>query len=154
MISLRNLFRAFLVIALLQLSWVAAALVPVEWFWFDPSDYYVSDGTADQVPTITFGRSIKRETVMSYHVTVRRVGETHSGVIVCDPTGGPFPYRPDAKLPKVIDLVWWSGGDSRCWPLTPGNYVSVTCWTAVEPFYGLVPPKTVCRRSNVFTIRP
>lgn len=140
--------------SLLLVLWMGLAFVPVQWVWFDPEDYFVSDGTPDSVPLITFDRVIRREVKMTYHVSIRSLGPNGgAGRITCDPTNGPFTYRPNAELPDPITLDWWTGGDDRCWPQEPGTYVSETCWTVVSPFWGLVPPKSVCRKSNVFTIR-
>jgi len=86
---------------------------------------------------------------MSYQVVIRDI---QTGVGVCDPRSNPFTYVPHAKLPAVIDLVWWTGGDTRCWPRTPGVYVMETCWTIVAPLWGLLPKKIVCRESNPFTV--
>jgi len=139
--------------SLLLIGWLALVFVPVQWVWFDPGDYFVSDGARDRVPTVTFERIIRRKVLMTYHVSIRSLGNGETaGRVVCDPTNGPFHYRPTAVLPQEIDLVWWTGGDDRCWPREPGTYTSETCWTVIKPFWGIVPPKTVCRRSNTFTI--
>ena len=123
--------------------------VPLNWLWFDPGAVVVSDGSKDREPTLLFDRVIKRETKMSYHVTVRDAADFS---VVCDAQSGPFTYRPDATLPKPITITWWSGGDDTCWPLEPGIYVMETCWEAHRPFWGSVPPKTICRISNPFRI--
>jgi hypothetical protein len=149
----RRVARVVDYLSLVLVGWMGLAFVPVEWVWFDPEDYFVSNGTKDSVPIVTFDRVIKREVKMTYHVSIRSLGAGGvSGRVVCDPTNGPFTYRPTAELPEEIDLVWWTGGDDRCWPQEPGTYTSETCWTVVSPFWGLVPPKTTCRRSNTFTI--
>lgn len=150
----RVMVRSADYLSLILLAWLGLALVPVEWVWFDPEDYFVSDGTRQTVPIVTFDRVIKREVLMTYHVSIRSLGNGHDGgQVMCDPTNGPLTYRPTAVLPERIDLIWWTGGDERCWPQEPGTYTSETCWTVVRPFWGLVPPKTVCRRSNTFTVR-
>lgn len=130
-------------------AYFAAATIPATWLWFDPDTPIVADTTTEAAPVIGFDRQIKRETRISYTVTMRR---TAGLTMLCDPTGGPFTYRPDATLPEVIDLVWWTGGDSRCWPQEAGTYLMETCWTVVRPFWGLVPPKTVCRTSPPFRV--
>lgn len=140
-------------VSLVLVGWMGLAFVPVEWVWFDPAEYFVSDGTRESIPIVTFERVIKREVLMTYHVSIRSLGTGgNSGRVVCDPTNGPFTYRPTSELPEEIDIVWWTGGDDRCWPQEAGTYTSETCWTVVSPFWGLVPPKTTCRRSNTFTI--
>ncbi len=147
---MKRFFRAVDLLSLALVAWVALSLVPVNWVWFDPGDVFISDGARDQVPVVTFDRTIRRPVLMRYQVTIRSVDGNR---VVCDPTGGPFTYRPNAQMPEPADLVWWTGGDKRCWPREPGSYVAETCWTVERPFWGLVPPKIICRRSNVFTVR-
>lgn len=146
---MKHILRAFDLLSLALVAWVALALVPVNWVWFAPGELFISDGSIDQVPEITFERVIKREVRMTYQVVIRSLDGNR---VVCDPKNGPFSYQPDAKLPEHADLIWWTGGDDRCWPREPGSYVAETCWTVVRPFWGVVPPKTICRRSNMFTV--
>ncbi|EEX09637.1 conserved hypothetical protein [Ruegeria lacuscaerulensis ITI-1157] len=147
---MKRILRTADILSLILVGWMGLAFVPVNWVWFDPGDVFISDGSRDRVPEITFDRVIKRKVEMTYQVVIRSLD---GNTVVCDPKNGPFPYRPDAKLPEHPDLVWWTGGDERCWPREPGSYIADTCWTVVRPFWGLVPPKTICRRSNVFTVR-
>lgn len=147
----RRTIRFIDLAAVLLLIWTGLALVPATWFWFQPGPVVVSDSVGGAAPVLGFERTIKRSVQMSYQVTIRKM---RSKSPVCDPQRGPFTYRPDAELPDPIDLVWWSGADVRCWPQEPGTYIAETCWTVVSPFYGLVPPKTVCRESNPFTVHP
>ena len=148
---MRRVIRLVDGLALLFVAWAALAMVPVEWVWFNPGNPVVSDSTTKIAPSVDFSRVIKRPTVMSYGIVIRNVSQA---TVVCDPDGGPFTYRPEATLPEGVDLVWWTGGDDRCWPRDVGTYIMETCWTVKHPFYGIVPPKTVCRESNTFTIFP
>lgn len=147
--ALRRVVRVFDWVALVLVAWAGLAMIPAQALWFDPGDVVVSSSDIDHPPVIFFEREIKRPARISYSIVVRVIG-TQSPV--CAPTVGPFEYRPDATLPDPIDLVWWTGGDDRCWPRDPGEYIMETCWTVVSPFWGAVPPKTVCRTSNPFTI--
>ena len=137
--------------AMIFVLWGVLALVPVQWVWFAPGAVVISDTAGDAPPGVEFSRAIKRDVQMSYQVTIRKM---RSKGVVCDPHRGPFTYHADAQLPEPIDLVWWSGADQRCWPQEPGTYIAETCWTVVRPFWGLVPPKTICRMSNPFTVLP
>lgn len=147
---MRRAFRLADLLSLVLIGWMAAALVPLEWLWFDPGQVVVSNGTKESVPAIQFDRRILRPTLMRYQVVIRGLGHSH---VVCDPASEAFTYQPSAKLPEDLRLHdYWTGGDPQCWPLEPGEYVMETCWTAPRPFWGLVPPKTACRTSNAFTI--
>lgn len=139
------------VAAIICVLWGALAMVPATWLWFSPGHVVIADSSGNHPPVVEFERHIKRDVQMSYQVTIRKM---RSKSPVCDPQRGPFTYRTDAELPELIDLIWWSGADVRCWPREPGTYIAETCWTVVRPFLGIVPPKTVCRESNPFTVLP
>lgn len=132
-------------VSVILVIWLGLVLVPVQWVWFNPVAYFVADSSVDTPPKVEFERTIKRDVTMTYSVVIRRVGNRNA---VCDPVRGPFTYRTDADMPHDADLVWWTGGDERCWPREVGSYLSETCWTVVNPFWGLVPPKTVCVKGN------
>lgn len=144
-----RIIRTVDLLSVLLLLWMAAAAIPLHWFWFDPGQVYVSDTTPDTPPAISFTREIKRPIKMRYQVVIR---EMNSRRVVCDADGGPFTYSPDADLPDDLDIVWWSGGDPTCWPQVAGTYIMETCWTAPNLFFGLVPAKTTCRDSNPFSV--
>lgn len=131
------------------LIYAMLSMVPPTWFWFDPGTPYVADSTTEAAPEVGFGRSIKQDVLIRYGVTIRRA---EGLTVVCDPQSSAFTYQKDATLPDHIDLVWWTGGDNRCWPREVGTYIMETCWTVVRPFWGVVPPKTVCRTSPPFRI--
>lgn len=149
--SKRRAFRLIDWVALMMLLWAGLAAVPATWLWFSPGPVVISDSAESTPPVVDFERVIHRNTRMSYQVVIRRMATKEP---VCDPQRGPFTYRTDASTPERIDLVWWSGADARCWPREPGTYIAETCWTVTQPFWGIVPPKTVCRTSNPFTIFP
>lgn len=137
------------IVAIAFVAWGALFAIPGELIWFDPQEVIISDSRIENPPTVSFKRDIKRDVKMKYQVVIR---ELRSKVPVCDPTRGPFTYRTDSELPTPINLIWWTGADERCWPREEGTYIAETCWTIVEPFWGLVPPKSVCRDSNPFSI--
>lgn len=145
---MKRLARYIDIFGAFALLWLVLSLLPLS-LWFDPGQVRVSNGSAEREPVILFSRDIKRNVRMQYQVVVRKMG---SKTAVCDPKRGPFTYRSDAHLPDTITLTWWTGGDDRCWPQPPGDYILETCWTMPAPFWGFVPAKTVCRDSNPFTI--
>lgn len=142
---MRRILRITDAISLVLVIWLGLVLVPVQWVWFDPGPYFVADSSVEEPPRVEFERKIKRDVQMTYSVVIRKVGSRDA---VCDPVRGPFTYEKAAAMPHDADLVWWTGGDKRCWPREVGSYLSETCWTVVRPFWGLVPPKTVCERGN------
>ncbi len=130
-------------------GWMALALVPLGWFWYEPGQVVISNSSVENPPKVDFTRSIRRSVIMKYQVVIRDIERNQ---VVCDPASEPFTYKPTAKFPDDADLVWWTGGDDRCWPREAGTYIAETCWTATHLFWGLIPDKTVCRTSNPFTI--
>lgn len=146
--SRRKTFRLLDALASIAIVWAAMAMVPADWFWFDPGRVIVADSDGHTPPEVSFTRHIKQDSRMKYQVVIREVG----GSVVCDPASAAFTYRKDATLPDHIDLVWWTGGDKRCWPRQSGTYLMETCWTLVSPFWGLVPPKPICRESPPFRV--
>lgn len=146
----RKLFKLADGLSLVLVVWLLAAIIPLGWFWYVPGQVVVSNSSLEVPPRIQFERVIKRPVLMKYQVVVRDIERNE---VVCDPASEPFTYSPTSKLPENADLVWWTGGDARCWPRVAGTYVMETCWTATHVVWGLVPDKTVCRTSNTFEIR-
>ena len=147
---MRRFVRLVDVICVLLVVGALMRLTPLSWFWFDPGQVIVGNGTVSYVPRIEFDREIKRPTLMRYQIVIRNL---NTGNIVCDPQSAEFTYRPNARSPDEILLhEYWTGGNRRCWPLKPDTYIMETCWTAPDTFWGLAGSKTVCRLSNPFTI--
>ncbi|WP_299663822.1 hypothetical protein [uncultured Ruegeria sp.] len=137
------------ILSLVFIAWVGVTLIPLGWFWYDPGQVVISNSSIENPPRVDFSRKISRPVIMKYQVIIRDI---ERNAVVCDPASEPFTYSPDARFPDDADLVWWTGGDDRCWPREPGTYIAETCWTATHLFWGLIPDKTVCRTSNPFTI--
>ncbi len=129
--------------------WLVLGLVPASWFGYIPKQVVVTNGSADTVPVVNLERTIWRDVRQKYTVVVRELTTLRA---VCDPQSGVFTYKRQPNGVISGDIVWWSGGDDRCWPLDPGEYIMETCWTVTRPFYGLVWPKSQCLTSNPFTI--
>lgn len=145
----RSIAKIVDLMSLTVVAWMGLTLTPVEWFWFDPGHVIISNSSVEKAPKVAFNRKIHRPVLMKYQVVIRDI-ERNS--VVCDPSSEPFTYSSTAQLPDDADLVWWTGGDDRCWPQEPGTYIAETCWTATHILWGLIPDKTVCRTSNPFTI--
>lgn len=122
-------------------------------FWYTIGTIFVEDsvqGRGDKV-RLEYSGVIHRPANIKYNVTVRNF-RTHQ--IVSDYSSGVIPYTPNSTRPVPITFGWWSPNSPRLYNLEPGRYVMSTCWTIVEPFWGIVPPKSACAESNVFTIYP
>lgn len=81
---------------------------------------------------IDFDRSIYMPIVMGFTV---RVQEDVAGGYrqFCKMSSPPFQYQPDAVLPDVIDMVWWS--DGKCPDVPDGATRISTTWTPSDPKY-------------------
>lgn len=144
-----RVLRTVDLLAVLVILWAGAVVMPLSWLWYAPGEVRISDSTTDAPPVVDFARVIKRPVQIRYQVVIR---EMHERRVVCDPGFGPFTYRPDAALPDAPDLIWWTGGDPRCWPRAPGTYIAETCWHSGRLLWGLIPGKSVCRESNPFSV--
>ena len=147
---MRRTIRFFDWVSVVLIVYVMAAAIPLSAFWFQPGQTIVSDTVEGTSPRIGFTRVIKRPVRMRYNVVVRHVPSLE---VACEASSGVFTSRPDATLPESIILAWWAPGDARCAVLKPGEYVMETCWTA-PAIWRVLPPKKVCRDSNVFTVHP
>lgn len=114
--------------------------------WFDPGLQTVAQEDGGVI--VTQDRVIHSDFLGEYHVIVR---ETVGLRPVCEGMGGPFTYREnDGAIPAVQPIDKWAGGS--CGDLPPGDYIMETCWTVVRPYFGIVPPKTVCVTSSPFEV--
>jgi hypothetical protein len=102
------------------------------------ADYYevaslraVRDG---DTALLVVDRQIKREIPMSYAVRVFQIDD-RGAHLICTADHGPYMYRPDAVLPEVVTLEWWTDGD--CAAIPPGRVEIETTWAPKLP--GLLP---------------
>lgn len=151
----RSLIRRFFsrALPLMGLIYLAGAAVPLSTFWYEPGIVVISDTVEGIPPKVEFWRHIKRPTMISFTVAVRR---NDDAAPVCEGYGPAKLYRPAMGVLPQRDLEWWVGNDS-CNNLPSGSYWAQTCWTAPtplrallpevlkEPFGWLLPPKNVCR---------
>lgn len=75
-------------------------------------------------------RVIKVPLIMGYAVRVLSIGD-HDATLFCAAQGGPYRYRPDAKLPDPITLDWWT--DGQCIAIPQGRVKIETTWDPVVP---------------------
>jgi hypothetical protein len=149
-------------LAVLAIPYLVGAMLPAELLWYNPGLVHFQDAKQGTAPVLEFTRNIKRESSISYSVVVRNA----DGAVVCEGRGGPFTYK-IVNGPLIgKDLVWWAAGDGRCGRIPVGSYWSETCWKVETPlaallpellktpFGWLLPPKRICRTSDVFNIVP
>ena len=115
-------------------------------YWFDVRRVYVSDpvllGNAEMAVT----REIKREFFARWHVTIK---QWDGGWVSWCSANGAGNYTKQSKLPKHLDVAWWTTGQCPKMPL--GKYYITTVWNIEIP--GLMPDKRIVVDSNVFDVR-
>ena len=98
------------------------------------ADYFVVNSvTAErsgQSAVLHVDREIKQPLLMGYAVRVFLV-EDGSAWMICAANGGPYRYRPDAKIPDPVTLDWWT--DGKCIDIPAGHVEIETTWDAVVP---------------------
>ncbi len=149
MTMLRRSGRLIDLLSIGIVAWMAMVAVPLEWFWIDPGEVIVADTTTDQPAAIYFERTIRRDFLGRYSVTINPLS---GGTVACEDPSGIIKYRRTAYLPEPITMAWWAPRDTRCSNLQPpGVYVMTTCWTGYV-LGGMVPAKRTCRTSNPFKV--
>lgn len=138
----------WLVLPVAIVLYTAAWLVPATW-WYQPISVVISDVRVGQDPTVSIKRSIKRGFDGQYTVSIWR--DPSDGHVACSGSDS-LRYRGGLFAPHESPLTQWAN-DDWCAKLPPGNYYAEGCWTVLRPFYGIVPAKTVCVMSNLFTVR-
>lgn len=134
-------------LATIGIAWVllvTVALWPASW-WFSVNGLTVLDAKPGVSPVVVIDRVIHRDFRAQWVVTVMRQGA--NGFYTYCTARGENDYRPDAALPDVVDLDWWTT-PKRC-KLQVGTYYVKTLWTIHVP--GL-PAKEVRVQSNVFRV--
>ena len=148
-------------------AYILAAAAPAEMLWFDPDAPVFHQDRVSGGVVYTYAREIKRPTLASYSVVVRRVGEIAPS---CDGRGGPNEYEPtrdaNGDITKLVapanDLGYWAGNE-RCTSLANGEYYVTTVWKLERPLGDLlplvsdiigwvVPPKYITRVSEPFSV--
>jgi hypothetical protein len=144
--------RIELLLWVVGLFWASLLVVPAS-FWFDPHTLYVPDAVAGEDFELIYTGDVNRDFNGYYSVLIRSAEDLST------PNGGEMrsgtrPYSPEAvtSRPNPITMSWWAH-EIDVENLEPGYYLLNTCWTIVNPLFGLVPNKTVCIESNVFHLR-
>ena len=117
--------------------------------WYHADILYVHDPEVGQPIEVEYSGGPHLPFTGAYSVTIRRVS---TGELICDPTSGAIEYKPGTARPDPLFMDWWANNDDRCIALQEGTYQMGTCWQVLDPFFGIVPPKTQCVTSNPFRI--
>lgn len=144
------------------LAYAGAVALPLESLWFNPGTPVVADATVGNSLEIAYDRDIKRDFLGSYYIRIKQATGAGFQVVCNSPRTRPDeevgleekarsrrgPFTKDAVLPSNIDMEWWTDGDCLGPEFEAGTYRMETCWTAHNIWYGLIPPKTICRDSE------
>ena len=119
--------------------------------WFDSRSINVSDATEGAAPTVVENRAILFSFLGEYATTTRNVltNEVAGGCTGADR----LRYRGGLDGVQTRSLVEWTDGKVACASLAPGTYYTETCRTVLYPLWGILPRKTTCATSNIFTVR-
>jgi hypothetical protein len=115
-------------------------------FWFKVGRVHIDDARVGKSPSLVLDREIVRPFRADWDVTIRR---WEGGWVPWCNAPGSGNYRPDSRLPKDMNLVWWTSG--QCQPLPAGKFTVTATWTITG--LGIMPDKTVSLESNVFEVR-
>lgn len=130
-------------VALVWLVFSAAAYLWSGSWWLDARYLNVDNTKAGEPVIIDLARTVRREFVADWIVTVRRVDR--GSVIECL-ASGTASYRPGMTLPNPVTLKWLT--QDRCDTLEPGRYTLDIVW-AIRTILG---QKIVSIESNVFEV--
>lgn len=129
--------------------YTAAWLTPPTW-WYQPVSIQIGDAAEGEDPVVSINRKIKRDFNGRYSVSVWR--DPPDGHVACAGSDT-LHYRGGLYEPHESPLTQWAD-DPWCARKQPGRYYAEACWTVLRPWWGIVPDKTVCAVSNIFTIHP
>lgn len=120
-------------------------LWPASW-WLEVDSVRVADGVVNKPVVMYVQRTIHRDFVGTWGVTVRELENT--GTYVTCAASAVSDYRIGTDLPEVITLGWWTNG--RCETLPAGTYLIQTTWQIHS--VSIFPTKTIQATSNPFVI--
>ena len=130
------------------IAWTVLLVWPLS-FWYDAGEVYVPNILEGEQLTLIYDGVVKRDVDIKYQVITR---EVDTGLIIDESSSNTFRYRAGTERPHPITIEWWAPESFKSHKLPPGNYTITTCWTATTLFFGLIPQKTSCSKSNIFTV--
>lgn len=134
-----------LAIILYTVAWLSPAR-----HWYEPGSIQISDAHMGEDPVVSINRTIRRSFDGRYSVSIWK--DPPDGHVACAGSDT-LRYRGGLFEPHEAPLTQWAD-DAWCAKLPEGRYYAEVCWTVLRPFFGIVPDKTICATSNMFSILP
>lgn len=133
---------------LIAAIWVTAAVWPAT-FWYNPGHMRIVDVEKGQPIELKYDGGVVRSFLGSYSVVLRDI---HTSQVVGEMGSARFNYSDEAQRPYPLFLDWWAPNSEQISYPDRGDYVLYTCWSVHGRFFGLVPSKTTCTESNIFSV--
>lgn len=146
--TMRALFW-WLILPLAIVLYTAAWLTPAR-VWYEPGSIQIADAYEGEDPVVSINRTIRRSFDGRYTVSLWR--DPPDGHVACAGSDT-LRYRGGLYEPHEAPLTQWAD-DEWCARLPEGKYYAEVCWTVLRPFFGIVPDKTVCATTNIFSVKP
>lgn len=134
-----------LAIVFYTVAWLAPAR-----HWYEPGSIQIADAQLGGDPVVSINRTIRRSFDGRYTVSIWK--DPPDGHVACAGSDT-LRYRGGLYEPHEAPLTQWAD-DEWCARLPEGRYYAEACWTVLRPFWGIVPDKTICTTSNMFSILP
>lgn len=131
------------------LTYVGLWAMPGE-MWFKTRSLNVGNAVSGDSPIVIEDREI-RWSFKGRYSTETRDAKTNDIAGGCQGSGD-VSYKGGLSGPKTYNLVDHTDGKTACRFLTPGAYYTEVCRTILRPLYGILPAKTSCATSNIFTV--
>lgn len=132
-------------IVLYSIGW----LIPAQ-YWYEPGRIQISSVRQAEDPVVSINRTIHYSFDGLYTVSIWR--DPPDGHVACAGSDT-LRYRGGLYEPHEAPLTQWAD-DEWCARLPVGRYYAEVCWTVLRPFLGIVPDKTICTTSNIFSVLP
>ena len=133
----------------LCIGWLLTLTITHLWptsYWLEVNSVHVVDGYTNKPVIMAVDRTIHRDFVGVWGVTVRSIKDT--GVHIECASSALSDYKKGAELPEVVTLGWWTNG--KCETLPVGAYIVQTTWQIQSN--GILPTKVITQTSNPFKI--
>lgn len=147
-VSMKGIFW-FVVFPLLLLLYTFAWWTPARW-WYEPGVILISDTEVGKDPIVSITRTIHKSFDGRYTVSIWK--DPPDGHVSCAGSDH-LRYRGGLFEPHQAPLTQWAD-DPWCGKLPVGKYYAEVCWTIIRPYWGIIPDKTICTTSNMFSIFP
>lgn len=120
-------------------------------FWFESRSLKVADAYVGEAPIVVEDRAIHWSFVGRYFTSTRFAENPQEIAFGCTGDGTIY-YRGGLDGLKSYSLDEYTDSKDACRKLPVGTYFTEVCRTVERPLWGILPPKTTCRTSNVFKV--